>query len=232
MYLRDINVSADPEIVERYKGGFVQKFGRDVTCITALYRSLIHKKVVTVNQTFIHLKLTNMIDAPPQFVPGAVSYYWPFDFATYRPAGVPTKKRLILDELQRALLWIADQYHWKTEPFNDAYQEIIRRGLILEETAKKSWASPDGKWRVRVPFRYDLESIELFAALYRNHSSREITRKLIGKAMPFHACLPYYLEDGDWISSTKFELRSSTFAQEKWSADFSEEIKAAAPAEA
>lgn len=225
MYLRGIAVCADHAIVERYKGGFVGRFGEETTCVTKLYTHLIHRKFSTDDTSKAAFDFTDEADGPPDSW-GVCRCPWPFDFARYVESDTPAKKRMILDAMQEALLWLATQEGWATEPFVEAYEEMIRRDLTLEAFAKKSWVSPDGKYRVRVWFRYDLEEIELAAVLFRNRSRREIGRKRLGSARPFQTCLHYYLEEGEWISDTAFVLRSpSTFARETWRVDFSKEIE-------
>ena len=226
MYLREIAIHADHAIVERYKGGFVQRFGEETTCVTELYAHLIHRKVSVEDTSKVCFEFTDEADGPPESW-GVCRCPWPFDFARYVESDAPAKKRMILDAMQEALLWLASQEGWVTEPFVEAYEEMIRRDLMLETFAKKSWVSPNGKYRVRIWFNYDLEGIELTAVLFRNRSRREIARKPLGSARPFYGCLHYYLEVGEWTSDTTFVLRSpSTFTRETWTADFSEEIEA------
>ena len=65
MYLRDIAVSADEEIVERFRGGFVHKFGRDTCCIEELYLKLIRRKVKTPDTAKVGFTFTDLINGPP-----------------------------------------------------------------------------------------------------------------------------------------------------------------------
>lgn len=69
LYLRDLNIGADPEIVERYKGGFVNKFGRDASCITELYCYLIRRKIVTNDEPFVALTFTDTAGSLPEHMP-------------------------------------------------------------------------------------------------------------------------------------------------------------------
>jgi hypothetical protein len=248
VYLRDIVVGADEEIVERFRGGFVHKFARDACCIERLYLKLISRKVRTRGTAKVVFTFTDLVDGPPDHSPGCCFYPWPFDFTSYVDADVPTKKRMILDALQQALLWIASKegwkvqpFHdaykeaigiaskegWKVQPFHDAYKEAIAAGLVFDGTSKKSWVSPCGKYRVRIYMRFDLEAVDFWAVLYRNRSSKELVRKFMGKGIPAPDCLHAYTSNGRWRSGTVFELRASTFIGEEWTVDFRDVIEGA-----
>ena len=51
MYLAEVMVAADERIVERFKGGFVRRFGEETTCIDELYRYLIRRQIRTEETT-------------------------------------------------------------------------------------------------------------------------------------------------------------------------------------
>ncbi|MBN1591547.1 MAG: hypothetical protein JW888_18680 [Pirellulales bacterium] len=221
MYLRDINLSADDAIVERFKGGFVAQFFREASCISILYMELISRQIVTEKTpSVVAFKFTDeLLEPPEKWAIGGCS--WPFDFAKYVQSTPSVKKRMIVDALQAALLWMASKMDWPLKPFETAYEEAIRRDLVLERMAKKSWVSPNKQYRVRVFFRYDLEGVELAAVLSKNRSSNELARLPLGVALPYHGCLADYLSDGRWTSNTEFILQSGSFIRERWVADFS-----------
>lgn len=224
MFLREIIVAADKRIVERFKGGFVQTFGMEATCIHELYRYLIRRRVRTSSDWKVILIFSDVVSAPPaEALP--MRCYWPFNFARYQRADRQVKKRMILDSMQDALLWLADKRGWDRIPLEEAYNEALARDLTLESYLKESWITQDKKYRVRVYFRFDLEAVHLEAVLFRNRSSDELARKELGTGRPYSGCMTDYAADGKWVTATSFQLRSSSFVREVWTVDFSAEMQ-------
>ena len=75
------------------------------------------------------------------------------------------KKKLIIDTMQDALLWLAGKLDWQKEPFKEAYREAYRKNLMLEGFGKKTWVSPSSKYRVRIYSVFELEMVYLYGVL-------------------------------------------------------------------
>ncbi len=223
MYLAEIAVASDKRIDHRIGPDFARRFDIQTTCIEELYRSLTWRQIRTEDLAKVMFYFTDEIDSPPEKV-APMRCYWPFDFGRYRSVDAETKKRMILDTLQEAILWLAGKLGWDTGPLHAAYDEAVRRNLTLEGLLRKSWASPDRKYRMRVHYRFDLDAVYLEAVLFRNRSKREIARKPLGTGEPYPGCMTEYSAEGVWTSPTSFELRSSDFLQQVWKVDFSEEL--------
>ncbi len=223
MYLSEVDIGADHEIVERYQGGFVQKFSRDHCCITEPYRALISRRVQTQSTRKINLTFTDTMKSPPPFSPGVCAYRWPFDFSQYVPAATRAKKEQILTTLTQAMLWLASHEDWDPLPFQEAHDQIVARDYECDGLSKRSWASPNGKFRVRIYLNLELEAVELCAVLYENRSPREIGRVPLGTGLPFLGCFKAYASHGKWQSDCCFQLQSdaSTYWTHEWQADFS-----------
>lgn len=225
MYLRDLAVHADDAIVERYKGGFVQRFHRETSSVVDPYLAEIHRKVVTKETAKIGLTFTDEILEPPEYSPGRCYYPWPFDFAAYTAS--PTncaKQRLILESLHNALVWIAEREGWAIDPFNAACKTIIDRNFKFVGYSKKSWLCPNKRFRVRLYFDWQLDGIDLFAVLSRNRSTAEIARAHLGTAIPMAGILREYLNAGKWQSSSEFAVVASLPFRKEWVADFADLI--------
>ena len=224
MYLRDIAVVADKRIDERLGDGFARRFSDETGCIEELYLSLTWRQVRTEDLAKVMFYFTDEIDSPPDKV-FPMRCFWPFDFTRYQTLDAEAKKRVILDTLQEAILWLGGKLGWDTGPLHAAYAEALRRNLTLEGLVRKSWPSPDGKYRMRVYFRFDLDAVYLEAVLFRNRSKREIARKPLGTGRPYPGCMTEYSAEGVWTTPTSFELRSSDFLQQVWRADFSADME-------
>ena len=130
MYLRDLAVYADDSLVERYKGGFVQRFQREASSVVEPYLAEINRKVVTEDTAKIGFTFTDEIGKPPEYSPGRCFYPWPFDFAAYAASATHCgKQRLILESLHNALKWIAERKLWVTDPLDAAYKSITDRNF-------------------------------------------------------------------------------------------------------
>jgi hypothetical protein len=221
MYLSYIFVSADDRIVERYPDGFVRRFGRESTCVTDHYSSLLYRLVRTEDsRRSLAFTFTDETSELPEFAPGCAHYFWPFDFAAYVQTDKLGKKALIAASMQAACLWVAGKENWWAAPLERAYQTLIERNYVFEGISKKSWLSPNKKYRAKVYFNFDLDRIDLYAVLYRNRSKTELGRIFLGKEIPVWCCLPDCLRLGRWVTETDFRLR--TAADNLLAADFSQ----------
>lgn len=225
MYLRDLTVHADDIIVERYKGGFVQRFHREASSVVDHYLSEIQRKVVTDDTAKIALDFTDEMTEPPEFSPGRCFYPWPFDFAAYTVS--PTneeKQRLILDSLHNALIWIAEREGWSIDSLEAACKAIIERNFKFVGYSKKSWLCPRKRFRARLYFDWKLDGIDLFAVLSRNRSKAELARAELGTAIPMAGILHEYLNAGKWKSSTQFAVVASLPFRKEWVVEFADPI--------
>ncbi len=233
MYIREIEMRTGPlpeEVLRRMRSPG-SHFNQHASSVTTLYMWLIRRKVRTPDTSCVRIMCEASIsdeqrDASVVLGFGIASFSWPFDFLQYVELQPDCKKRVLLDTLQEALLWIARRQGWPTEPFEEAYREALRRDITLEGMTRKSWLSPDGKYRVRVWYKYELEAVQLWAVLFRNRGRKELCRKVLGTGIPEHGCLWDYLSEGSWISPQVFELRDQSWFRKVWRADFSDVIGA------
>lgn len=226
MYLYRISIEADREIVERFKGGFVARFGRDTCCITLHLSKLIWRKIKTEKTQVLHFVFTDLIDSPPSAEsPLPTSHLiWPFDFSNYLHQNELGKKSMILDTLVDGLHWVFRHTGWPVNAINEAVQTIRTLNYNMSGLAKRSWASPSGQFRVRLFYRLELDALHVESVLFNRTGKVEIARKLLCQVPPDDDCLNNYLSDGCWISETQFQLRSKGWWDKKWVADFSQEI--------
>ncbi len=114
MYLRDIAVYADEKIATRFPSGFVGRFHRETCCITELYVSLLRKKVTTPDTAKVNLVFVEQegfVRSVRQLIKVADAR-WFFCFSEYARKSVDGKKQMILDALQSAVVWIAEERGW------------------------------------------------------------------------------------------------------------------------
>ncbi len=225
MYLREIALFADEALGERIGGGFVQRFHRDTICIVEMYHALLGTKVNTNDIAKVVLIVSDDITMHTaarrvEQLLNVVTLRWPFVFDRYIANDDAQKKALILDSLQSALEWLAARRHWNVTPFKRAHELCQRQGLRFTGVSKKSWVSPDRRFRVRIAFDFELAFVRLFAVLKRNRSSREIGRVYLGDGIPGDGCLHDFLKEGIWKSRTVFALKPTRFVHALQEAEF------------
>ena len=210
MYLRDVVVYADEAIVTDFPSGFVAWFHRETCCITDFYASLLRKKVETPDTAKVNLVFVQQQEG---FAPGVKQLIdvadarWPFHFLEYSQADAGGKKRMILDALQAALLWIAKNRQWDVRGLEECHAAVVDRKLEFKGWSKKSWLSPNPKYRARVGFYFGLRSVDFFVGLF-DRRSREIGRKPLASVVPEMWMAHLVLKgQGKWIRGKEFRFQ-------------------------
>jgi hypothetical protein len=227
IYLRDIAVYADEKIATRFPSGFVEWFHREACCITELYVSLLWRKVLTPDTAKVNLVFVEQ----EGFVPSVrqlikvADAKWLIRFSEYAEKDAVGKKRMILDGLQSALVWIAEERGWNVGAFDACYAEAIRRNLTFEGWSKKSWASPDRKYRARVGFCFGLRAVDFFVGVF-DKRGREAGRKPLGSVVPeMGIAHPILTGTGKWNAANMFRLQIADVhfrLPKTWEADLSD----------
>jgi hypothetical protein len=208
MYLRDISVYGDEAIVSKFPSGFVSWFHRESCCITELYISLLHRRIVTPDTVKVHLDFIDADGASPAIEPPCLSVAmgrWPFDFATYAKMDPAGMKRALFDALHSALVWIAGELGWDTAPFETVKEEALAKNLQLAGWSKKSCLSPDKKYRARVGFNWELRSVDFFVGIF-DRRGRERGTKYLGSMVPEMGKVASFLTPGKWNKRNVFRL--------------------------
>ena len=219
MYLRDLDIWADEEIVDRFPSQFVQWFKIESSCIVEWYRQLIRRSVVTPDAMKVCLIFAENDCASaggfePRFgqikiLEHVIIARERFDFAKYHAAGDVNKKRMVLESLHNGLLDTAEERRWCTESVNAlqrCHDEIVASDLEFEGLCKASTISPDRKYRARVGYRWGMRKVDLEVAVFRFRGA-ELGRKPVGSTLPF-AGLIYDIEKAksEWRRSNKFRI--------------------------
>lgn len=222
MYLRDLAVYADNQLAKRYQDGFVGWFHVHTCCIVEFFLTLITRKVQTSDVAKVTLILCSPEDVPtkPDLPLHFSNVRWPFDFERYRASTEHDKRALILSTVHDALVWIAKTQGWNVKPFNEAAKLIEESNLTFEGLSKKSWRTPDGRRRVKVHFKFELERVVFHAVLLAGKTPKELDRVYLGDGVPESDCLRAYIGNGEWVSPTTFQLTTAGFISETWQADF------------
>jgi hypothetical protein len=122
-------------------------------------------------------------------------------------------------------MYTAKTRKWDLAPFETAYHDALRRNCQLEEFGRRSWLAPDRRHRARIHYLCDIDGTWLSCVLTKSNSRAEIARKPLGKTLPGAYALQSALGDGEWVSSTVFELRDDAFSQSRWRVDFSDVMR-------
>lgn len=224
MYLRDITIHADESIVDDYQGGFVQRFHRQTECVVVPFQEAMRRRISTDGIVKVALKFTPSPSGNPRQLINVVVYSFHFDFAAYVAAALQEKKRRVLHAMTDALLHLGKIYDWESAPLLLARDQVLEQHLEFSGKSKKSWLCPARKYRARIGFELDLDSVELYAVLHKNRSTKEIGRVRLGADTPYHGCLDDFLRQGKWLSHTKFQISGGAYWKQNWIADFSEII--------
>jgi len=227
MFLRDLAIYADKLLVDRFPGGFVQRFHRETCCVVELYLSHLLREAETGEIAKVQLEFTDSLKQPPKAdcisrLINVLVVPWPFEFEAYERAHHQMKKESVAEALLAALLWLCDVHSWSKHPFEDAFQACARHNWTFEGFSKASWSSPSKRFRARIFFRYGIDQVELFAVLYKNRSKEEIIRKRLGSGVPEMGCLEHFLRKAQWNSETRFSVSGTDFRHETWQADFAD----------
>src|SRR5262245_17658251 len=124
MFLRDLAIYADEQIVERFKGGFVQAFHRDTCCVVEAFGRHLFSKLVSRDTAKVVFKFSDLVSAPPDSLRSVYDIRWPFDFLDYRQLTEDgAKKRQIAEALLAGLVWVAPQVGWDARVIEEAHAE-------------------------------------------------------------------------------------------------------------
>lgn len=229
MYLRDIGISADHAIVERFRGGFVGRFSTEVVCVVELFLSQLPPRTLdSGNFAKVHFYFTDEIDTPPEKghvkeLIDVLTLPWPFDFATYVNAEPYAKKMMTLDSMTAGLRWLGRLYNWKVALVDQTYGRCLEHDLRMQAFLKQSWLSPCKRYRVRVFYTCDIDEMTLEAVLYKNRSRKELARVPLGSDIPSPAAALY--AEGKWIEQTMFTLKTGSWRTDTAKADFSQHVQ-------
>lgn len=195
--------------------------------MTEFYVGLLRKSVTTTDTVKVSLRFVeNGGNAPSvrQLLSVALAM-WPFPFVEYVERDDLGKKRMILDAVQAALLWIAELRQWDTQRLKDCYDTILVHNLTFERWSKKSWRTQNPKYRLRVGFSFELRSIDFFVGLF-DRKGIEIGRKDLGSVVPEEGIVNEVLNgNGAWVRDHFFRLRiasSCFYAPRAWKVDLSD----------
>ncbi|HET6882294.1 MAG TPA: hypothetical protein VFI31_19165 [Pirellulales bacterium] len=227
MYLRDIAVYADESIVEDFPSGFVSWFHRESCCITDFYASLLGKRVKTPDTVKVNLRFVPPEASAPSVrqLISVTDARWPFHFTEYAGLDAAGKKGMTLNAVQAALLWIANERRWDVSGLEETYANVIDRNLEFTGWSKKSWPSPNPKYRARIGFYFGLRSVDFFVGIF-DRRRREVGRRPLGSVVPemwmAHSVLK---SQAKWIRRKIFRLQIDRVhfdLPKSWEADVSD----------
>ena len=230
MYLRDLQVVADPEMLydtfrEKHHK-FHQKFNMHVCCIADNFLRRISGKIDTKSTAKIFLDLhTQDSQFKEQYDNrrGVYTISSHFDFVHYLTLRDEVeKKRMIAKHINNEFRLVFDKEGWDFSLAENAFEKMEEENYVFEGLAKRSWVNPSKKYRARMWFSYDLEEVKFVAVLYKNYSKKEICRRELTTLRPEYWFIPLFLENVRWASETILESRTADFAEKVSRVDFSD----------
>jgi hypothetical protein len=219
-YLRAIQVVANRELVERFRGGFVGKFDRDVLWLTLAYEAYLERRVVTEGIPKLFITWTDQPVEPTNkpSSPMAIKSQFPFD--QYRIANLAAKKQLLADRLHVDLLNAASDYGWDPVPFEEARERLIRCHLTPRLLANKTYRHPRLRLKAQLSCELDLDEFRISCAIVDLQSRSLGESILAGTAVPTHDPFGSYLQGTHWNQDDTLELRGSSFHQTAFQVNF------------
>ncbi len=216
MYISDVRMAVDSEVVERYKGGFVGIFTDHQTCITWPYSCLLYRKVNTNDTAVLFIRISDIYDYPDNSSAMATSdIRWPFDIAEYQKESYEKKKRRILEEVNEACLWVAKYHGWPQEPFISAHDWLIEHNFQYTFYSRNQWTSPKKQWKARITAEFEMEHVTISLALTPYRTKNEFIRVPVENkpcrqgGFPVDAGIENKFSNLGWISDTEFQIKTS-----------------------
>lgn len=125
------------------------------------------------------------------------------------------KKRFILDEIRKSLLWLANQLGVETTSIESAYEKVIEDGLQFGfyHQKGKSWTDAKSKKKCKLYIKLDSDKSQVLAEVYEG-------RKLAGhvlmhETVPVESPLPSLAKEVHWTKSGDICLETIDFQSAK-----------------
>lgn len=221
MFLRDIAIHTDERIVDRFPGGFVKRFHRESCGVTAIFISLLKKKLSAPGSPKLCFVFSDLVSKPPTTL-APLRLFWPFDFSRYVTLNDHEKARQIADALADAMDWIGKSVGWPDNVVRDIWNEVKSRNFVFQGTSRKSWTFPDHRFKARIDFHMDVSGVGLSAVISKNRSGQIVCRNHLDKLPAYDGCLLNYIDEGTWVSDLEFRLRTSSFPPKEWTISVAE----------
>jgi hypothetical protein len=191
-----------------------------------MYLELLLRKVSNPDTAKVCLYFTEKKQILPSLeqLLGVAIAKWPFAFLEYDANEEHKKKQMILDSLHAAFVWVARQREWDINPFQESYDEILRRDLNYEGWSKKSWFAPNRKYKGKLGFSWGLRLIRFFVGVF-DRKGREIGRKPLGEIEPEMAEAAFVLKrKATWDSRDVFRVQfdDNVGYPKKWEVNLSD----------
>src|SRR4051794_10497494 len=97
VFLREISIYANEEIVERFKGGFVHAFHTETICVAESLTYLLWRKLRSKDVEKVIFKFSDLAEGPPPLVT-VYDIRWPFDFFRYCTLSDDSQKKRQIGE--------------------------------------------------------------------------------------------------------------------------------------
>ncbi|MEZ6057628.1 MAG: hypothetical protein R3C01_13085 [Planctomycetaceae bacterium] len=148
-----------------------------------------------------------VVDEPPMSRCLPIRTRWPFDFSRYVSATNLEKKRMMLEGLHAASLWVAEQMCWNTAPLQAAYETLLKADCEWSYVSKKQWLSPDRTLKVRVAVDLDIPMHHLMLNVYQPRTESIIKRIPLRLLHPINSPSYFNVKNGRWVSNDQFAFQ-------------------------
>jgi hypothetical protein len=205
MLLRDLSL-----IDGRRTGPIANDLERFAIQLVELYLSHIYKKVRTdsVAKIVIQLVPKEQIASPRDAAADVLFLHWPFDFGALSNVDDATKKRLLLDQIHAALVWLAAKNAWDRGPFDDAYEKSIASGLVFRGLILRHWVRhPTLPISANGEFEFDSAKVHVYVVL-RRPDGTELGRKYAYWTPVREDVVRLLLDRLEWAGTNKKKIRT------------------------
>lgn len=213
MRLRQIEVYADEALVEKYPGGFVQRFHRESLCVTTAWMLALGKQLEsnTVSKLLIVACEARAMRPANGALP--LNLWLSFDFVHYHQAMNSTKRQLLGELVRTALETIAPIAGWELNTLSTAYAQASANNFLVQQRMTKSWVSPSRRHRAIVEVKWDIDGVN-FNVIIADRQGRDYVERaaqLLGVVPPYEGCVAAYASGARWLDDHTFCLEAKDY---------------------
>jgi len=109
----------------------------------------------------------------------SISIHRRFDFEKWWNSDKFNRKKMIIDEIYKSLLYLAEKFCWEIQPIHDAYNACVAQNFENNWFIKKfSKTSPNRKFTGNVWVEYDIDSFRTFLII-KDKKDNILEKKLV-----------------------------------------------------
>ncbi|MBK8566757.1 MAG: SEL1-like repeat protein [Saprospiraceae bacterium] len=212
-YLKAITMEIEKEMVAIFKED-------GINSIFSMYEFLLEKMDTQgIEKVIVSFTQDNLKDYAFEEKLNVITVYRFLDLNGYLKLGVFDRKKMILDKIQGALIFLSSKLNWNTESIKTVYKTVLDKNIKFEQFWKKSKWNSDKSLMAKVFWEFDQEIRVYF--IIENSDKNEVGKFLVSKLPPGIGALEDALGDLIWIDKNKLRLFQSN-KKDFWQLDINQ----------